>query len=222
VLHVPALELAAPGLRAGELNLFDSTVVAVSSVAPAYSLAATIGFLFVAVAYAGPAVIIVSFVPVFGKVQGRFQTPMLGTLILAGVCLPGIFLRTVSPAINTGYGNLIADIGVLVAFYYGATGITCAWSYRKVMLTNTRFFFTGVLLPFLSGAFCFWVGYQVIKQSGAAASASVLVAMALGVPLIFVARLTTHSDFFRRPAIAYDSIEPSPGSVTAGLWVTAS
>ena len=94
---------AAAGLRAGELNLFDSTVVAVSSVAPAYSLAATIGFLFVAVAYAGPAV-------------------------------------------------------------------------------------------------------------------SVLAVMALGVPLVFVARYATHSDFFHRPAIAYDSIEPSPDSVTADLW----
>jgi hypothetical protein len=53
-------------LRADELNLFDSTVVAVSSVAPAYSLAATLSLLFAAVgvAYAGPAVIIVSFVPV--------------------------------------------------------------------------------------------------------------------------------------------------------------
>jgi amino acid transporter len=93
------------------------------------------------------------FPPAFKKVQGTFQTPMIGTLILAGLCLSGIFLRTASPAINTGYGNLIADIGVLVAFYYGATGLTCAWSYRKVMLTNTRFFFVGVLLPFLSGAF---------------------------------------------------------------------
>ena len=147
---------------------------------------------------------------------------MIGTLILAGLCLLGIFLRTVSPAINTGYGNLIADIGVLVAFYYGATGIACAWAYRKVMLTNTRFFFTGVLLPFLSGIFCFWVGYEVIKQSGAAASASVLVTMALGVPLIFIARYATHSDFFHCPAIAYDSIEPSPGSTTAGLWAIAS
>jgi hypothetical protein len=54
-------------LRAGELNLFDSAVVAVSSVAPAYSLAATIGFLFGAVAYAGPAVIIVSFVPMLSS-----------------------------------------------------------------------------------------------------------------------------------------------------------
>ncbi len=118
---------------------------------------------------------------------------------------------------GSGYGNLIADIGVLIAFYYGATGLTCGWSYRKVMLSNTRFFFVGVLLPFLSGIFCFWVGYEVIKQSDAAASASVLVAMALGVPLVFVARYATHSDFFRRGTIAYDSIEPSPGSATVGL-----
>jgi len=149
------------------------------------------------------------FPPAFKRVQGSFQTPMIGTLILVGLCLFGIFLRTVSPAINTGYGNLIADIGVLVAFYYGATGIACAWSYRKVMLANARFFLSGVLLPFLSGAFCFWVGYEVIKQSGAAASASVLVTMTLGVPLIFLARYYTRSGFFHRGTIAYDSSEPS-------------
>jgi len=107
---------------------------------------------------------------VFSKVQGRFQTPMIGTLILASLCLFGIFLRAISPAVNNGYGNLIADIGVLVAFYYGATGITCAWSYRKAMLASVRFFFAGVLLPFLSGCFCFWVGYQVITQSTAGAA----------------------------------------------------
>ena len=64
-----------------------------------------------------------------------------------------------------------------------------------------------MLLPLLSGAFCFWVGYEVIRQSGAASSASVLVAMARGVPLIVIARRTTHGDFFRRRAVAYDSIE---------------
>ena len=56
---------ATTGLRANELNLWDSTAVAVSSTAPAYSLAATLGLLFVASAYAGPAVIIVSSVPMF-------------------------------------------------------------------------------------------------------------------------------------------------------------
>jgi len=59
----PSADQAAT-LRPDELNLFDSTVVAVASVAPAYSLAATLSLLFAAVAYAGPAVIIVSFIPV--------------------------------------------------------------------------------------------------------------------------------------------------------------
>src|SRR5271157_3321320 len=64
IANPPPSTAQSPTLRANELNLFDSTVVAVSSVAPAYSLAATLALLFAAVAYAGPAVIIVSFIPV--------------------------------------------------------------------------------------------------------------------------------------------------------------
>ena len=80
---VPASEAEAT-LRADTLNLFDSTAVAVSSVAPAYSLAATISLLFIAagVAYAGPAVIIVSFVPVLFIAMSYFylnrRTPTCG------------------------------------------------------------------------------------------------------------------------------------------------
>jgi len=147
------------------------------------------------------------FLPVFGKVQGTLETPMFGTLILASLCLFGLLLRTVSPAINNGYGNLINDIGVLVAFYYGATGLACAWAFRKVMFVSARFFLTGVLLPFLSGAFCFWVGYEVIRQSGLRGSAPILVAMALGVPLVFVHQWTSRSDFFHHHAVAFDTID---------------
>jgi hypothetical protein len=87
-------------------------------------------------------------------------------LILAGLALLRIVLRATSPAFNTMYGNLIDGIGVLVAFYYGATGIACTWVYREVMFTNAGFSFTAVLFPFLSGPFCFWVAYEVIVQSG--------------------------------------------------------
>ena len=51
-------------LKTNTLNLFDATIIATSSVAPAYSLAATIAVLFVAVGAASPAAILVSFVPV--------------------------------------------------------------------------------------------------------------------------------------------------------------
>ncbi len=97
---------------------------------------------------------------VFGIIHGKFQTPMIGTLILASIALFGILLRAGSPTINSVYGSLIDNIGVLVAFYYGATGVACAWSYRKVMFEKAGFFFTGVIFPFLGGAFCFWVGFE--------------------------------------------------------------
>lgn len=143
----------------------------------------------------------------FGIIHGRFQTPMIGTLILASLALLGILLRVVSPTINSGYGNLIDNIGVLVAFYYGATGLACAWSFRRVMFKDLHFFFSGILFPFLGGLFCFWVGDEVVRQSGLSASAPVLVAFVLGIPLTIIARRTTKGDFFHRHAIAYDSLK---------------
>jgi len=143
---------------------------------------------------------------VFGVIHGEFQTPMIGTLILAFVAQLGILVRAGSPTVNSVYGNLIDNIGVLVAFYYGATGLACAWSYRTVMFKKASFFFTGILLPFLAGLFCFWVGYEVVRQSGLSASAPVLVAYALGVPLVVVARQRSTSKFFEQRPIAYDSI----------------
>ena len=144
---------------------------------------------------------------VFGIIHGEFQTPLIGTLILASVALLGILLRASSETVNSVYGNLIDNIGVLVAFYYGAAGIACAWAYRKVMFSRAGFFFTGILLPFLAGVFCFWVGYEVVRKAGLGACAPVLIAFALGIPLVIVTRLRTKSAFFERKPIAYDSIK---------------
>jgi hypothetical protein len=46
----------------------------------------------------------------------------------------------------------------------------------------------------------------VVRQAGLVASAPVLVAYALGVPLVIVARQRSTSDFFAKHPIAYDSI----------------
>jgi amino acid transporter len=51
------------GLRAGALSLGASVVIGVASVAPAYSLAATLGFVVVAVGVQSPAIVLLAFVP---------------------------------------------------------------------------------------------------------------------------------------------------------------
>jgi len=53
------------GLKQGALGLLSSVVIGVSSTAPAYSMAATIGFVAAAVGLQSPAVLLLAFVPMF-------------------------------------------------------------------------------------------------------------------------------------------------------------
>jgi amino acid transporter len=53
------------GLKPGALGLLSGIVIGVSSTAPGYSLAATIGFVAAAVAFQSPAVLLLAFVPMF-------------------------------------------------------------------------------------------------------------------------------------------------------------
>src|SRR5690348_12841215 len=51
------------GLKSGALGLISSTVIATASVAPAYSIAATLGFVVAAVGLRSPIIAILAFVP---------------------------------------------------------------------------------------------------------------------------------------------------------------
>src|SRR5580704_7674176 len=59
----PQEEFRDKGLKTGALGLISSTVIATASVAPAYSLAATLGFVVLAVGLKSPIVAILAFVP---------------------------------------------------------------------------------------------------------------------------------------------------------------
>jgi len=66
-MAVATIEAAGtPSLKKGALGLWDDTVIAVSSTAPAYSIATSLGALAAAVGLAGPAAIWVGFIPVTG------------------------------------------------------------------------------------------------------------------------------------------------------------
>ena len=146
------------------------------------------------------------FPAVFASIQGKLKTPALGTMILAFISLFGILLATQVASIDTLLNNLILSIGVLIAFYYGATGVTCAWDYRKVAFKSTRFFFTGVLLPLVGGIVLLLVMADVIKQGGWSGSYADIIALLMGIPLVIVARFTTKGDFFKVKPIAYTEI----------------
>jgi amino acid transporter len=144
------------------------------------------------------------FPPVFGLIHRTWQTPYIGTMIVAAISAVGIVLTTFSSSINTTFQGVIANIGVLVAFYYGVTGIACAWAFRRVLFRSPRYLLLAGILPLLGGIVLFWVGYQVVAAAGFGTSLPVLISLVLGVPLVILTVLLTKSDFFHRKTISYD------------------
>src|SRR6202040_3976618 len=140
----------------------------------------------------------------FGYVHPQWRTPWAGTIISSILAIVVIVLQVIfSGSVGSIFGKLILDIGVLVALYYGITGIACTWAFRKVLLTSvTRFIFAGVL-PFLGGLFLLGIAYVGVAPTtlpyGQAAdwgtSLPIVLTVALGIPLVLIAHATAHTDF---------------------------
>jgi len=139
----------------------------------------------------------------FGKISSRFHTPAQGTFVLGLIAGVGLLITTLSPTVSGTFGGLIGNIGVLVAFYYGITGLACAWAYRHIIFKSPTNLILAGILPLAGGIFLFWVAYQVIVQSGIGYSMPIIVTFGLGIPLVILARLLAKSDFFRRPTVSY-------------------
>jgi amino acid transporter len=155
------------------------------------------------------------FPKVFGSIHEKFKTPALGTVILAFLSLFGIMLTTFSSSSANVFNNLVLNIGVLVAFYYGITGVACAWAFRKTLGLNFQKNLTMIYLPLVGGIALLYVCYQVMK-SGGSSSIPDIVVLAMGVPLLFIAMFATRgrSGFFKQPLISYDTIEPEEATAS--------
>jgi amino acid transporter len=148
----------------------------------------------------------------FALVHPAWRTPWLGTLISSLAAGIIIALTTLFNSINTVFSNLILDIGVLVAVYYGITGFASAWAFRKVLLTSVRLFLFAGLLPFIGGVVLFFFAYAVLVPSGAApfgqasdwgTGLPILIAIGIGLPLVLIAKLNDRSQFFRTRTVSY-------------------
>jgi hypothetical protein len=120
-------------------------------------------------------------------------------------------LTVVVSNVGSIFANLILDIGLLVALYYGITGIACAWAFRKVLLTSpSRFIFAGVL-PFVGGVYLILIAYALVapvslpfgQSPDWGTSLPIIITLLLGVPLVLLAAGTARSGFFHEKTVSY-------------------
>ena len=146
------------------------------------------------------------FLKPFGMVHRNWLTPWVGTIITAVFAVVVVLVTLFSDSVNKVFGNLILDIGVLVAAYYGITGVACAWAFRRVVTTGVRLFLFAGLLPLVGGLGLLALGGYVAYNSWVAdigTTLPVLVAMGLGIPLLIIAVVTSRSGFFRERTVSY-------------------
>jgi amino acid transporter len=86
----------------------------------------------------------------FGTVSRKHLTPAVSTIAMGGL---SIILYVVMNYISAG--TIIADsvsaLGVMIAFYYGLTGFTCAWYYRTTLRDSQRNLWLRGILPMTGG-----------------------------------------------------------------------
>jgi amino acid transporter len=99
----------------------------------------------------------------FGKMHKRYLTPTVSTVLMGGVSIVMYALMNYLSG-----GNVIADAvttcGVWIAFYYGLTGWTCLWYYRKVLTRSSRDLLMKGVLPGLGGLILFAAGAWSVEQ----------------------------------------------------------
>ncbi len=156
-------DIGGKGLKGGALGLFSSVVVGVASTAPAYSLAATLGFVVIAIGGLGaPIITILAFIPIlfisYAYKELNYADPDCGTTFTWGA-------RAFGPKTGWfgGWGIVAADIlvmaslaqiaGQYVFLLFGAGGIGHNAASTWVLLV-------GILWIVLMTAICY-VGIEI-------------------------------------------------------------
>ncbi len=102
----------------------------------------------------------------FARIHKRFLTPTVSTVTMGVVSiLLYVGLNYISA------GSVIADavsaLGVMIAFYYGLTGFSCAWYYRATLTESARNLWLRGILPVLGGLMLFGaLGYNLYYYWG--------------------------------------------------------
>jgi len=165
-----------------------------------------------------------------GRIDERWLTPHVATWIMGGLSIAWyVGLTAVSQ--NILYDS-IAALGLMIAFYYGMTGLACVWYFRRTLTTSLRRFLLVGVGPFVGGVTLLWVFVRSCIDLGKADAGSTTL-LGLGSPLVIglgfllfgfvlmgIWRLAGHKEFFaRRPEVAERepvADEPAPALPQVG------
>lgn len=95
--------------------------------------------------------------PRYGRLHPVYRTPWVATLLITALGLALLLGSLTLPGIKTVTDDTINAVGFQVAFYYGLTGLACAWYFRAEASRGLGRFFLLLFWPLVGVAFCFGI-----------------------------------------------------------------
>jgi amino acid transporter len=96
--------------------------------------------------------------PQFARIHRKYLTPTVSTIVMGAISIVVyVFFNYSSNGIGV-IGDAVIAIGLYIAFYYGLTGFTCAWYYRKNLTSSARNLWMQGILPVLGGLILYFLG----------------------------------------------------------------
>jgi amino acid transporter len=143
----------------------------------------------------------------FAEIHPRFQTPWFASLVITVLAMVLLILSSASESISSVMQSLISAIGVMVSFYYGMSGLACAWYYRKTLGRSLSTLLLQGIWPVFSALTLFAVALLQLPQLGLQVSSLTIGAMAVGVLPMWFFRRRYWSSFYTAPA-EYHELAP--------------
>jgi amino acid transporter len=97
-----------------------------------------------------------------GLMHPRFKTPYVSLAALAFLAV--VFYVAASAISKSAIIDTISALGILVAFFYGATGLSCVIYYRRHVVRSLRGFLLVGLAPFIGSLFLFAMLFLAIES----------------------------------------------------------
>ncbi len=86
----------------------------------------------------------------FTRIHPTYRTPAFGTVFFGATA--AVLLTALTLVSGNFLGDAILSIGLLIAFYYGVTGLACVWHFRHRLNDSPRNLFLRGILPALGAA----------------------------------------------------------------------
>ena len=93
----------------------------------------------------------------FARIHPKYLTPTVSTVVMGGI---SVILYAAFNYASKGQviGDAVTSCGVFIATYYGLTGFTCVWYYRKNLTSSARNLWMQGILPGLGGLILWFLG----------------------------------------------------------------